>query len=307
LILLNELTTISSGLSSAVKNYLEQGGNVALFPAKNADLTSYNTFLAQINAGRLEGFDTTTRVVNYFNADEFVFNDVFERARGNIRLPTTKGNFNMTSSLGSAEKLLGYRDGKSYLSKYLVGKGNFYQCSAPLTLAYNNLVTQAEVFIPMLYKMALSASKKTKIAYAIGSDQYIEIENNASGAEVVYKVQGPSNFIPGQISQGKRVTLSFHDQVQEAGFYDIYLRDDEVLHTVAFNSDRLESNPACISATQLQVEYAGQATIVGQTQQANIGEFIQEKEKGIVLWKYCLILTLIFLALETLIIRFWSV
>jgi hypothetical protein len=307
LILLNELTTISSGLSSAVKNYLEQGGNVTMFPAKNADLTSYNTFLAQINAGQLEGFDTATRVINYFNADEFVFNDVFERSRGNIRLPTTKGNFTMTSRLGTSEKLLGYRDGKSYLNKYQLGKGNFYQCSAPLSLSYNNLVTQAEVFIPMLYKMALSSSSKAKIAYAIGSDQYIEIENNASGQDVVYKVRGSSSFIPGQISKGKQVTLSFHDQVQEAGFYDIYLRDDEVLVTVAFNSDRLESNPACVSAAQLQTQYAGQATIVGQTQQANLGEFIQEKDKGIILWKYCLILALIFLALETLIIRFWSV
>ena len=307
LILLNELTTISSGLSAALHNYLEQGGNVVMFPAINADLTSYNEFLSKISASRMESYDTTQRVVNYYNTNEFIFNDVFERTRGNIRLPTTTGNYLISNRLGGAEKLLGYRDGKSYLLKYVVQKGNFYQCTAPLDLSVNNLVTQAEVFIPMLYKMALSSSEKAKIAYAIGNDSYVEMENRASGAEVVYKVAGASNFIPGQVTQGKTVKLSFHNQVKEAGFYDVYLREGEILNTFAFNSDRLESNPACMSTSQLHNEFGTNATVIEGTQQANLGEFIREKDKGVILWKYCLILALIFLALETLIIRFWSV
>ncbi|MCB0669502.1 MAG: BatA domain-containing protein, partial [Saprospiraceae bacterium] len=47
LILINELNSISSGLSSALRNYLSQGGNVLVFPAANSDLTSYNEFLTQ--------------------------------------------------------------------------------------------------------------------------------------------------------------------------------------------------------------------------------------------------------------------
>ncbi|NND34567.1 MAG: hypothetical protein HKN76_18420 [Saprospiraceae bacterium] len=306
LILLNELSEISSGLSAALKNYLEQGGNVLMFPAATANLVSYNDFLTMINAGSLEMYDTTGRVVNYYNTDEFIFNDVFERTRGNVRLPTTTGNYIVSNRLG-AEKLLGYRDGKSFLTKYVVTRGNFYLCTAPLDLAFNNLVTQAEVFIPMLYKMALSSSERSKIAYSIGNDSYVEMENRASGADVVYKVTGPSSFIPGQVTHGKQVTLSLHDQVKEAGFYDVYLKEGEMLKTFAFNSDRLESNPACLNLSMLQNTYGGDATIIAQTQQANLGEFIKEKDKGVILWKYCLILALIFLALETLIIRFWSV
>ncbi|MBK8505800.1 MAG: hypothetical protein IPL46_28545 [Saprospiraceae bacterium] len=76
LIFLNELSSISTGLSSALKNYLQQGGNVTLFPAINIDLATYNSFLSQLGAGQFEGFDTTGRVVNYYNANEFIFDDV---------------------------------------------------------------------------------------------------------------------------------------------------------------------------------------------------------------------------------------
>ena len=307
LILLNELTSISSGLSSALSNYLSQGGNVVVFPAVNSDLPSYNIFLSQVGAASFERFDTTDRVVNYYNDNEFVFNDVFEKSRSNIRLPSTTGNFRLSDRGRLVEKLLGYRDGSTFLSKYIIEKGRLYICTAPLDLDVNNLVTQAEVFIPMLYKMALSSTGDTKIAYTIGTDQFVELENNASGAEVVYKVSGPDNFIPSQQSQGKYMILGLHDQVQQAGFYDVYLREGEILNTYAFNSNRLESDPVCLSLDQLQDRYQNEATIIEQTQQANLGEYIQQKDKGIILWKYCLILALIFLALETLTIRFWSV
>lgn len=305
LILINELQSISTGLSAALKNYLEQGGNVVLFPSSKADLTSYNTFLSSLGAGSLSDFDTTSRVVNYYNADEFIFSDVFERSRENLRLPSTRGNYRLADRLGNSEKLLGYRDGSSYLAKFATSKGRIYLCAAPLDIGYNNLVTQAEVFIPMLYKMALSTSEEVKVAYTIGQDQFVELENRSTGAEVIYKVSGPSSFIPGQQSQGRHVILGFHDQVQQAGFYDVYLREEEILNTYAFNSNRLESDPACLSANQLTERFGDQATIIEPTRQANLGEYIQEKDQGIILWKYCLILALIFLALEALIIRFW--
>ncbi|MCB0689337.1 MAG: BatA domain-containing protein [Saprospiraceae bacterium] len=307
LIVLNELSSISIGLSSALRNYLSDGGNVLLFPSAQSDLTNYNSFLGQVGGGMLGALDTTNRVVNYFNNNEFVFNDVFEQTRNNIRLPSTTSNFHLSNQGQLVEKLLGYRDGSTYLAKYGVGKGRLYVCAAPLDIDYNNLVTQAEVFIPMLYKMALSTAGESKIAYTIGSDQYVELENDASGSDVVYRVSGPDNFIPSQQSQGRYIILGLHDQVQEAGFYDVYLREGDVLKTYAFNSNRLESDPICLSLDQLKDMFADEVTIIQQTQQANLGEYIQQKDRGIILWKYCLILALIFLALEALIIRFWSV
>ncbi len=307
LILLNELYSISSGLSAALRNYLEEGGNVVVFPAKNTILDDYNLFLLSLKAPQLTSFDTATRVVNFYNSDEFIFRDVFEQTRGNLRLPTTAGNFKITNVRGRSETLLRYRDGDIYMVKFPSGDGHIYLCSSPLDLAYNNLVTQAEVFIPMLYKMALSTSRNRQIAYTIGEDQFVEMENESSSAEMIYRVTGPSTFIPSQQSRGKKMILGLHDQIREAGFYDVYLSEDHILNTFAFNSNRLESDPSCFSEAELRTEYSENASIIERTNQANLNQYIREKDQGILLWKHCLTLALIFLALETLIIRFWSV
>ncbi|NND08544.1 MAG: hypothetical protein HKN87_19360 [Saprospiraceae bacterium] len=306
LILLNELTSISSGLAAALKTYMVGGGNVVVFPSERSDLSSYNQFLTSLDAGRLMQWDTTPRTVNYVNSQEFVFNDVFESSRGNLRLPSSQSNFIIDVGTSGAEKLLGYRDGKSFLTKKRHAAGHLYLSAAPIGRSYSNLVDQAEVFVPMLYKMALSTGRPRQIAYTIGDDNMVEVENKSTDAEVIYKVGGTTTFIPGQQSRGKYIVLNMHDQVRQAGFYDVYLDKDEILHTLAFNSNRLESDPTCYPVDEIERRYSG-ANILRKSQLADLGSYIAEKDRGIILWKYCLILALIFLALETLVIRFWSV
>ncbi len=307
LILLNELQTISSGLAAALQNHILNGGSVLIFPSPQADLASYNGFLSLLNAGPLERWDTTSRTVNYVNTQEFIFSDVFESTRRQIRLPTTQGNFLIKRQSSGFERLLGYRNGDPYILKYRRDKGHLYLCAAPLDLQFNNLVNQAEVFIPMLYKMALSTSESGKIAYTIGRDNLLEIENRSTDIEVVYRIDGKTSFIPGQQTLGKRVILNLHHQIKEAGFYDVYLKENEIISTFAFNSSRLESDPICLTYDQVSQRFGEIANVVGQAQLASLSQFIQEKDRGIILWKYCLVLALFFLALETLIIRFWSV
>ena len=307
LILLDELAEISSGLAAALKNHIEGGGNVLIFPAQNANIETYNYFFDQMSAGHLNAWDTTARTVDYLNRDEFIFADVFEATRRNLRLPNTLGNYQIQRRTVGFERLMGYRDGSPYLLKYRREKGHLYLCTSPLDLAYNNLVNQAEVFVPMLYKMALSTTESGKIAHTIGEDNIIEVENSATDVEVVYKIEGESSFIPGQQAVGKRVVLNLHEQIEEAGFYDVYLKEGETLATFAFNSNRLESDPTSLTLADLKQRYAEQANIIERTQLASLSQYIQEKDRGVILWKYCLVLALIFLALEALVIRFWSV
>ena len=251
-------------------------------------------------------WDTTARTVNYVNNQEFVFNDVFESSRGNLRLPVTQSNFIIDVGTSGAEKLLGYRDGKAFLTKKRQEAGHLYLSAAPIERSFSNLVDQAEVFVPMLYKLALSTGRTRQIAYTIGDDNMVEVDNKSTDAEVIYKVGGTTTFIPGQQSRGKHIVLNMHDQVRQAGFYDVYLDEDEILHTLAFNSNRLESDPTCIPVDEIERQYAD-ANVLRKSELADLGSYIAEKDRGIILWKYCLILALIFLALETLVIRFWSV
>ncbi len=311
LIILNELNTISSGLGAELLQYSKNGGNVMLFPSGNAsDLTSYRNFFTSFQANDFSSFEAQQREVESLNSEEFVFKDVFEKNNSNVKLPVTKGNFKI-NEFRAVEKLLTYRDGSTFLSKYRADKGNLYVCSAPLDEQYSNLVRNGEIFIPMLYKMAISSAQNRQISYFIGKDVSLETDNvniAADGGETNYRLKSKTGeFIPEQKLLGSKLTMSVQNQIKEADFYDLMFKQDSVLSKFAFNYDRRESALDYFSEKELQNFARKNLAVMDSRAEANFTNVVSDRNQGIVLWKWCLIFALLFLGLETLLLRFWKV
>ncbi|MGB0984486.1 MAG: BatA domain-containing protein [Saprospiraceae bacterium] len=308
LIILNNLKSISSGLTQELSQYVKDGGNLIVFPNAGANLATYQSFLTPFNTNQLVTFEAKERAVSEINTSDFVFKDVYENARKDIKLPSTQGNFKQkrTSNTGE-EPLLKYRDGSSFFSKYKREKGSIYLCAAPLDVKYSTLVQNAEIFVPMLYKIAISNNENAKIAYTIGRDNLLEADNTVSNTETVYKLQGDAEeFIPQQRSVGAKVILGVGDQMKDAGFYNLFLEKDKRLNTFAFNFDRKESNLQYNNITDLKA-IGGQAIdVIESTITTNFEDLIGERSKGISLWRWCIILVLVFLGIEILLLRFWK-
>ncbi|MEN0006017.1 MAG: BatA domain-containing protein [Bacteroidota bacterium] len=309
LIITNGLNAVSTGLASELNQYSTNGGNLLVFPGRTANLSSYNSFLNSFPANQLQNFETQERRVGQMNTEEFVFNDVFENTGANLKLPVTQGNYKMsTFSNRGEERLLVYRDGTSYLNKYRVGEGHLYFCAAPLEEEFNDLIRNGEIFIPMLYKMAISAGRKAKIANTIGKDEVIEARHRTQSTDLVYKLKGIDNeFIPEQRIIGSKVILTVNNEDLDAGFYDLYLNEEESLGTYAFNYDRTESDLQYYSQDDLQAVVGEVVSVLDVNDRTVLTSKIQERSQGITLWRWCLILALVFLALEILLLRFWRV
>jgi len=311
LIILNEAASISTGLSSELNQYAVNGGNLLVFPAANANIDSYKSFLSTFPANEPIAFEKQERIVSNINTEEFVFNDVFENARNNLKLPVTQGNFKM-STFGSRaeEKLLTYRDGSTFIGKYRADQGNLYLCSAPLSDDYNNLVRNGEIFIPMLYKMSISTSKDQRISYVIGKDEVLEAKSKANTTETVYRFGGAAEeFIPEQKVIGSKVILGINNQIKEAGYYNLFLNEEETLDKFAFNFDRKESDLSYLNEDELVALANNQPamSVIESSAKANFTELIGERSRGIVLWRWCVIAALCFLLIEALLLRFWKV
>ncbi len=309
LIVTNGLNAFSTGLSSELKQFAENGGNVLVFPSASLNKSSYNSFLSSLRANELQAFDNRERKVSVMNTEEFVFNDVFENKSANLKLPVSQANYSLSKFSSRVEEpLLSYRDGSTYLAKYKNKQGHLYLCTSPLDEEYNNLVRSGEIFIPMLYKMAISTAKEKQIAYTIGRDELIEADNSISGADLVYKIKGAEEeFIPEQAVIGPNVLLGINGQITQAGFYDLFLKEGEVLSKYAFNYDRKESEMAHLNNDDLRNLAGDYLNVIENTAVASLTPIIGERSHGIVLWRWCLILALIFLGLETLLLRVWRV
>ncbi len=309
LIITNSLGSISSGLASELNQYVRNGGNLLVFPPYNANIDAYKSFLNGLQANELQAFEQIGRDVSGINTEEFVFNDVYENKNANLKLPSTQGNFVLTKFNSRGEEpLLTYRDGSTYLGKYRREQGHLYLCSAPLAEEYNSLVRSGEIFIPMLYKMAISTAKDRAIAYTIGKDELIEADNRITEGELVYKMKGKAEeFIPNQKIIGPKVILTVGEQVKEDGFYDLFLTEGEVISKYAFNFDREESNLEFFNQTDLTAAAANHIKVIDAADASNLTPLIGERSQGVVLWRWCVILALLFLAIEVVLLRFWRV
>ncbi|HOY07926.1 MAG TPA: BatA domain-containing protein [Saprospiraceae bacterium] len=315
LIVLNEPAVISSGLANELKTFVQNGGNVLVFPSPTADLNSYSTFMQGFNAGNLGGFEPVARQASQINTEEFVFRDVFLNKSANLRLPATQGNFKLAPARG--EQILTYRDGSAMLAKYPQGEGALFVCAAPLAEQTNDLVRNGEIFVPMLFKMAIAGTKGRQIAYTIGKDEVLEARHQVSASgETIYKLRkdaedpaAPTSeeFIPEQRIFGSKVLLTPGTQVHDAGWYRLGLQGDSTLAAYAFNFDRKESDLSYKDETALSEGLPGNMKVLSQNAEANFSQVVGEQERGIVLWRWCVIFALLFLALEVLFLRLWKV
>lgn len=308
MIVLHELDAVSTGLASELQQYVENGGNLLVFPSRSAQLATYQSFLSSFPANELTAWQDQAREVGNLNTEEFIFSDVFENRDDNLLLPSTQGNFGLTNySNRREEPLMQYRDGNRFLVKYQVGQGHLYLSTVPVNEEVNNLVRNGEIFIPMLYKMAISSGYQKPIAYTIGRDQLIVANHQANSGEIVYKLKGSDEeFIPEQRIVGSKVYLSVGEQVREAGYYQLFLNSDEILDQYAFNYDRKESDLAYYNVEDLQNVVGSGFSIIEMPEAVPFSTLIEERSQGIVLWRWCLILTLVFLAVEILLLRFWK-
>ncbi|PHN01330.1 BatA domain-containing protein [Flavilitoribacter nigricans] len=308
MIVLNELDAISSGLAFELQEFVNNGGNLLVFPSKNAQLATYQSFLSGFPANELTAWEEQVREVGNLNTEEFIFRDVFENRNANLILPSSQGNFGLTNySNRREEPLMQYRDGNRYLSKYQIGKGHLYLSTVPLNEEVNSLVRNGEIFIPMLYKMAISSGYQKPIAYTIGQDELIEASHETQSGEIVYKLTGDDEeFIPEQRIVGAKVFLGVGEQVKEAGFYQLFLNQDDILEQYAFNYDRKESDLAYYGLEELRSLVGPNASLIEVADNTPFSTVIEERSQGIVLWRWCLALTLLFLALEVLLLRFWK-
>ena len=306
LLILTDLPAPGSGLGEQLRQYVRDGGNLLVFPPAEADLTAYNGLLTALPADELGPFQPQQREVASLNEEEFIFSDVFQRRQGALNLPVTQGNFTLTryNSRGQ-QPLLRYRDGSTALARYILGEGNLYLSTAPLDPATNNLGANAEIFIPMLYKMGISSGGRRPLAYTIGRDEVIETSRRQASDDIVYKLRGPGGeFIPQQRSFGNRVTLTLDGQVPEAGVYDLVLGDERV-DGFAFNYDRNESDLSYTSGDELAAIPG--VTVLQAESQAALVDDIRARNEGRPLWQYFIWATLLFLLVEALLLRFWKV
>ena len=306
LIVLNGLNEPSTGLAQSLKTYVSNGGTVVIFPSTFTDQSVFSAFLNAIGLPPVNNVVTEATKVSQIELKHPLFKGVFETLPKNLDLPSVNRYFIYTdNSKVAKEPLLQLPAGKTYLARYPVSGGQVFLSATGLLEEEGNL-SKHPLFVPLMYKIAFESAKDQPLSYTIAKDNVITLPSVKLGANQSLKLIGDGfDVIPDVSNQNGNTLLFVADQIKKSGFYQVK-KSDSTLAVVAFNDNRSESNMVYDDQNTLEEKFGPQKILFIDAKKQNVSSAIAEKNNGSELWKLCLILSLIFIAAEVILIRFFK-
>ncbi len=303
LVVLNGLTNIPSDLSAALGEYLQQGGNIAVF-APVGNTNAVNAFLRN-NAGTSYGqWNKEKLFVTSFNKSHAVFSGLFEKVPENVDLPIACEYYTIEAGgMSGVQKLFTFSNGDGFLNAYRVGNGKLYVCASSAERQGSTFPT-SYWFLPMMYKMATSSQQNAIQAIVMGQNAQVAISNKKSNlGDAVYHIRNNDlDIIPSQRAVGNKTLLNLDKNIDQAGIYSAYMPGTKDSTPIGINNNRAESQMTFWNINDLQRKIKLQNAYWLQPNDQT-GAELNSLEKGTPLWKICIIFALLFLLVEILLIR----
>lgn len=304
LVVLNALPDMPSGLANAVKDFVEGGGSLAVFPTEHADATGYRQALAQFGAA-FGVRDTAGVKVERIDLRTPFYREVFSTMPANVDLPLVRARYAITPA-PAAEVLLRLRNGAAFLSATPQGKGRVYLCAAPLAAAGGNFSRHA-LFVTSLLRMAELARPMGALYHIIGQEAAIPLEGVEPSGEAPPHLLGPGGIdaIPEVRRTVAGTSLVLHDEDLVPGPYALTV-DGDTVALLALDLARTEGDLAAYTTDELKalLDRHGLVTITVLDKAGNeLAASLRDLDHGPKLWKWFILATLLFLLLEILLIR----
>ena len=308
MIVLNELTTLTSGLTSELQKFVTNGGSVVLFPSKKADASTYNEALQNLQLPQITGFDTVRLKTQSINFEQGLYEGVFDKMNQQMDLPLILQHYEFKkSTTSSSQNSVLLQNGSPLISQHQLGNGKIYLFAIPTDESCSNFLKHA-LFVPTLIKMAILSLKPSPIYYKTATNEAITVSSGSNFSDKplhIIKDDKKTDLIPEHRLVNNATTLFTQNQLTEAGQYEV-VENTTVLKGLAFNFDRKESDMNFYTKEDLQKQIDEKNIknmLVIEPNEKTLTNALQEAADGKKLWKLFLLLTLTCLLIEIVIIR----
>lgn len=298
LVIVNGCTRISKALGQHLATAQQLGQTVCIFPARTNNLEGLNEGLAEIADIRIAGVDTASQSATSLQQGSSIVRDLFESVPENVQLPATSWHYIIESGLtANRQSVLSFRNGDPLFAQFSPSAGQLYILSSGIDLQSGNFAS-SYFFAPFLYQMGVQTNGGNVYALTLGNRQpaYIPL-NNANERNMVHLYDGNRDAIPTQRSFGAGLNVFIDDVVAKAGFYSMGAQGSDTT-VIAVNTSRAESRLTTISPADLKNTWQGiDIQVVSPDTIGSTGAY--NRWGSFPLWKVCVILALIMLAVET--------
>ena len=280
-------------------DFANDGGSVVIFPSEVAELS------------KVSEISNDTLSISTIASQHPFFDDIFVNIPNNADLPKVfkhvqidKKRFNNTLSLISLQ------NNTSFFTLSKIGSGNIFCFASQLGKDWTNFADNA-LFVPIMYKIAMMGGQMNRLAYTLGVDKDIAINDLTAFSEGDVRIrdaQGNFEMIPMVEMRNNRALIRLYDELPGAGFYTIN-RGDEVIETTAWNDNRKESKMKFLDREEVDKilkDNGLNVLAVMKADDIHSDDVMEMIVRRSMMWKSFIIIALITLLIEILILRFWK-
>ena len=283
---------VTRSLLTQLKTYVKGGGH--LFVALDSiGGDQWNEIFSEL---KTERSIIPAYVEASVNLDGGIFKDVLLENKKKFDAPKFKSNFNIAES---GENYISARPLGNICSKYAFGSGAITILGVPFRTEHTNFHKHA-LFVPFIYNLAFESVEQGQLYARLGEELY-KAGRSDSLAQLIVKGEEQIAVRYREIQGVYYYELS--DEMTEVGIYDL-VNGSIKTDALAMNASKTESIPDYYSDDELKGLFPkADLKIYDIEGSSDWGNYANNFAEATPLWKYCLILSLLFLLGEIVLIR----
>ncbi len=304
LVILNEVTTLSSGLVAAVSDYVSSGGSILVIPSSVSIQAQLWDLSKVLGLPKIEQKIDLNTKVGTLDLQNPLFDQVFKKIPDNPNYPSIQKYYRLNVESTAHYALMALENRDVFLSESKIGTGHAYVLACPLDDKWSNFPKHG-LFVPTVIKMAMNRSVDYPLSNTISN------RNIFKAVPESRRLQGELNLIDGETEWMPVINTIGASPFIDAGFEQLQSGNislqttDTLLQVVAFNYDRSESKNTFLSNEDVAALFPNIKVDMMDNPATYVTETVSQYRFGKQFWKACIILALIFLAIEILLLRFW--
>lgn len=307
LVVINGMNSIPGGTAVYFKNFVKNGGSIALFPGKNAVIPEWNSILEDLSLPILTGVISSGTKIKSLNYKDPFFTGVFEKETKNLNLPAVKTIYTTNKMNADASDVILLQNGLSLLS-YSHTSGHAFMFYSSVHPDFGS-ITENALYSTILLRMGELSQRPLPLYLTLGEDARFPVYQKFETESAIHLKNENSDLIP-MVSENYGVHFLALNKLQDqsglsAGNFQI-INGNNLLGKLSLNFNRLESNTEYYSEDEIIDKLTKlNATSVHYHEADHSGNLSTiNLDKPFAYWKLCIIFTLIFVIAEMLLVRF---
>lgn len=305
-VIINELTEISSGLEEQLKILCNKGKTVIVIPYIQNERYYLPSDLQQYQWKQ----DTSIQYISNHVLFHPLFHSAFEKTNEIYKMPSIK-NYIYTDYVTYLEPIILFNNEKPLLYKYTKNNWNYFLFTSTLDSEKNKLPLHP-LFVPLMYQLCFTSIPVNPLYYYCKTTQNIKVPTitfNSDNSPKIISVnakENPLQIIPIFKAQGFVSYISIPaDYDIVPGHYFLQWRNQNMF-SLSFNFNRAESDMQFYSEKELinlMNSYNLKNFKINELSSVSAQKIIKSEIEGQSYWKLCLFLSLLFFTTESLIIH----